>query len=163
MEPELLNRGLDSSPARARRGFLPRALGALLVALATFCATLLYLARAERDGPREVVAAHLEALNVGDIAGAYLYFSDSYRAGISFEVFRHLVAMHRPLFHTRQVRFGHPAISQNRADLELRVTMATGADYPVEYHLVRERGLWRIADFRFHLGQGHTERDDGRI
>lgn len=141
----------DQRERRNGRGFFARTLGSLAVALLAFSATVFFLARLEREDPRAVVTAQLDALSRGDIARAYLYFSDSYRTEVSLEAFHRVVAVHRSLFRPRQVRFARCAVSGNQADLELRVTTASGTDYPVQYHLVRERGSWRVADFRYHL------------
>lgn len=145
------------------RQFLARTLGVLAVTLVTFAGTVFFLTRAAGDDPREVVAAQLEALSHGDLARAYSYFSDSYRAGISLEEFRHLVATHRPLFRMRQVRFGYRTVAGDRAALQLLVTTLSGADYPLEYHLIYERGLWRIEDFRYHLGRASPLPPNARI
>lgn len=131
--------------------FLRRAGGAFVVSLVAFSATIFFLTRAERPDPRDVVRAHLEALARGDIPRAYEYFSESYRTDISLEAFRHLVAMHRSLFRTREVSFDRRSVAENRAVLELHIMTLNGAGYPAEYHLVRESGVWRIADFRYRL------------
>ena len=149
-------------PPRAAR-FLRRAGGALVVSLLAFSATIFFLTRAKRPDPREVVQAHLAALARGDIHRAYEYFSKSYRDDISLEAFRHLVAVHRSLFRTREVTFDRRSVAGNRARLEVHIITLNGADYPAEYHLVRESGVWRIADFRYHLDSDSADSGIVRI
>ena len=142
----------------ATRSSLLRRLLALLAAGGTaFALTTWTLVRYEDPlglfgfgpGPASVVKAQLEALNRGEPRAAYEMFSRHYREQVSFEAFARLVATHRRMFRTRELRVSSQQQSGERAVLETHLLAESGEHYRARFTLVRAEGRWWIDDLRW--------------
>ena len=140
-----------------RRTLLRRLLALLAAGGTAFALTTWTLVRYENPlgllgfgtGPTSVVRAQLEALNRGEFRAAYEMFSSRYRQQVSFEAFQHLVATHRGMFRTRELRVSGHQESGDRAVLETHLLAESGERYRARFTLVRDSGHWWIDDLRW--------------
>ncbi len=150
----------------ARRGLRRRLLALLAAGGTAFVLTTWILVRLENplgpaglgSSPTNVVKAHLEALNRGELHAAYALFSLRYREKVSFEAYYELVVRHRRMFRTRELRFSRDEESGERAILETRLLAEGGERYVARFTLVRAEGRWWIDDLRW-----GTERSSGKL
>ncbi len=146
----------------ARRGLRRRLLALLAAGGVAFVLTTWTLVRFENplgsaglgSSPMNVVKAHLEALNRGELHAAYAFFSPRYRQKVSFEAYHELVVTHWQMFHTRELRFSRDEESAERAILETRLLTEGGERYVARFTLVRAEGRWWIDDLRWRTEQG---------
>ena len=143
-----------------RRSLLRRLLALLTAGGVAFALTTWTLVRyddpfgplgwgARPAGPADVVKAHLEALNRGELRAAYALFSRQYRAQFSFEDYRRLLLSHRQIFRTREIRVSRQQESGQRALLETQILTEGGEHYQARFTLVRAEGRWWIDDVRW--------------
>ncbi len=160
--PQVIGRFPGDSPERVaedpRRRTLRRRLLILLCAMClAFGVTTWLLIRYENpfglfrlaSGPANIVRAQLEALNRGDLRGAYNFFSPKYRREVSFEAFHQLVVTHRGMFRTRQLRIGQDDESGGRAVLVTHLVAEGGKRYVARFTLVQADGRWWVDDLRW--------------
>jgi uncharacterized protein DUF4864 len=155
-EPQGLPSALELR-GTTRRTLLRRLLALLAAGGTAFALTTWVLVRYEDPlgllgfgaGPSHVVKAQLEALNRGELRAAYEMFSPHYRQQVSFEAFRHLVATHRGMFRTRELRVSGHRESGDHAVLETHLLAESGERYRVRFTLVRAEGHWWIDDLRW--------------
>jgi Domain of unknown function (DUF4864) len=141
----------------ARRSFLRRLMALLLTggtafALATW--TLVHLENppglsGSSTEPGEVVKAHLDALNRGEVRAAYELFSERYREQVPFEEYRELVVTHWGMFRTHELRISHRETEGVRAVVETHMLGESGERYLARFTLVRAAGHWSIDDLRW--------------
>ncbi len=150
-----------------RRSLLRRLLALLAAGSTAFALTTWTLVRYEDplgllgfgSGPTSVVKAQLEALNRGQLRAAYEMFSPHYRQQVPFEAFERLVATHRRMFRTRNIRVGSRQESGERAVLETHLVAETGECYRARFTLVHDEDRWWIDDLRW----GAEKNAKGRI
>lgn len=143
----------------SRRSLLRRLLALLAAGSTAFALTTWTLVRYEDplglmesgSAPTNLVKAQLEALNRGQIRAAYEMFSPHYRQQVSFEAFEHLVATHRRMFRTREIRVSSRQEFGERAVLEMHLVGETGKRYRARFTLVRAADRWWIDDLRWGL------------
>jgi hypothetical protein len=156
--------GGDPAPPRVppqealwRRRYLRRLWMLLATGGLSFALTTWMLVRVENPagllgfgpGPRSLVKAHFEALNRGDLRGAYDCFSLHYRAQLPFETYHELVASHWAMFRTREVTLAAQEGAGERVVLLTRVVASDGGRYRARFTLVRRDGRWWIDDVRW--------------
>ena len=143
-----------------RRGLLRRLMALLTASGVAFALTTWTLVRyddpfgllgwgARPAGPTDVVKAHLEALNRGELRAAYALFSQRYREQVSFEKYRRLMLANRQMFRTREIRVSRKQESDERAVLETQLLAEGGERYQARFTLVRAEGRWWIDDLRW--------------
>lgn len=141
-----------------RRRALLRRLKILLVAgVVAFAVTTWLLVRVEEPfglagllpGPESTVRAHLQALNRGDLRGAYELFSNDYREQFPFEAYQQLVVTHRPMFRTQGVELTALEDSGERTVLDARMRATDGQQYAARFTMVLVEGRWWIDDVRW--------------
>ena len=146
----------------ARRSLRRRLLALLAAGGAVFALTTWTLVRFPNPfaafgldfGPSDVVKAHLEALNRGELRAAYALFSPRYRQEVSFEAFRRLVVTHRRMFRTRELEVSRQQESEERAVLETHLLSEAGERYRARFTLVHAEGRWWIDDLRWGAESG---------
>ena len=151
------SRPASPSPDVRRRGLLRRLLALTAASGLAFALTTWLLVRVENPAsllpfglePSSVVRAHLEALNRGDLRGAYGMFSQHYRAQVSFEAYHKLVVSHRQMLRAREVEFSSREESPERAVLDAHLVAADGERYLARFTMVRVAGRWWIDDIRW--------------
>ena len=162
-EPEGTGSPAAAHPQDAARRSLRRRLLALLGAGgAAFVLTTWILVRVENPlgraalgaNPANVVKAHLEALNRGELRAAYALFSPRYRQKVSFEAYHELVATHWRMFRTRELRFSRDEESGERAVLETHMLAEGGERCVARFTLVRAQDRWWIDDLRWGTEKG---------
>ncbi len=150
----------------SRRNLLRRLLALLAAGGTAFALTTWTLVRYEDplgllgfgSGPTSAVKAQLEAINRGELRGAYEMFSPHYREQVSFEAFEHLVATHRRMFRTRELNVSSRQETGGRAVLETHLVAESGERYRARFTLVRADGRWWIDDLRWGSEAGPKNR-----
>jgi len=110
---------------------------------------------AESGALREA-RSQLEALNQGDVSGAYSHFSPRYRARVPLATFRKLVTAHRDMFHTEEQDVKTRSSSADRVALDIHVSSDDDEDYVAEFILVRVQGRWCVDDLRWAVDESDT-------
>ena len=98
--------------------------------------------------PVKVVRAHLEAINAGDYARAYSYFSTETKAKMSLEEFKARVEKNSAILKTSDSSFTSRHVGNNVATIEGTLTGLDGRITPVRFTLVKEGDSWLISGFR---------------
>jgi uncharacterized protein DUF4864 len=141
----------------ARHQAVRRLLRLLIYSCFLFTLSIWLLVRVENpaklspfaQGPARIVRQHLSALNRGEFREAYLFFSQHYRAQVSFEVYHELVITHAAMFRTRIVSVSNQEISGDRVVLSTRVLALDGERYVARFTMVRVENRWWIDDLRW--------------
>ena len=155
-EPPVVSQGPAWHEA-ARHAFLRRLMALVAAGTAAFGLTTWTLVRFENpfgsfgagSDPARVVKAQLDALNRDELRAAYGLFSSHYREQVSFEAYHALVASHRHMFHTRELRFSKQEESAGHAVLETQLVSENGERYAARFTLVRADGRWWIDDLHW--------------
>jgi Domain of unknown function (DUF4864) len=100
--------------------------------------------------------AQLQALNDGDITGAYAEFSPRYRARVPLATFRRLVTAHRDMFHTEEQDVTTRSKAEDRVVLDIHLSSDDDEEYIAEFTLVRLQGKWCVDDLRWALDESDT-------
>lgn len=147
------------APGPGRRTVVRRLSVLLVLALAGFTLAAWALVRFDlpagllslSSGPSLVVRNHLEALNRGEVRGAYNFFSPKYRTRIPYEDYRDLVGQHPAMFQTVQMEISGRRTRWGRIELETRLLTADGRWYRARFALIRAQGRWWIDAVRWRL------------
>jgi hypothetical protein len=150
-----------------RRQLRRRLLILLCAICAAFAVTTWLLVRSDNplglfrlaSGPTNVVRAQLEALNRGDLRGAYDLFSARYRRDVSFDAFHQLVITHRGVFQTQQIRIGRDDESASRAIVVTHLVAESGKRYVARFTLVQTEGRWWVDDLRWGSDRDPEDRE----
>ena len=169
------------SPALSQisRAFVPQFLPRRLVLLfassfAAFSLTTWFLARMinapgepQVAGTAEgVVREQLDALAQGETRVAYAMFSPRYRNEISFEAFDTIVREHGSMFRASSIRKESERGSLARAEIIMRLDVASGDRFIARYALISIEGRWWIDEMHWRLdmppaGRAVTRNLDG--
>jgi Domain of unknown function (DUF4864) len=163
----------NDSPALSQisRAFIPQLLPRRIVLLfassfAAFSLTTWFLARMNNgtDEPQDagtaegVVREQLDALARGETRVAYALFSPRYRNEISFEAFDTMVREHGAMFHANSIRKESESGSVERAEITMRLDVASGDRFIARYALVAIEGRWWIDEMHWHLDAPPADR-----
>jgi len=97
--------------------------------------------------------AMLAAMNRDDLATAYSYFSQRYRARVPLASFRSLVRTHRDMFHTEEQDVKTRSEAKDRVMLDIRVSSDDDEDYVAQFTLVRLEGRWWVDELHWSFDQ----------
>lgn len=102
-------------------------------------------------GPSRIVQRQLNSINQGRIHTAYEDFTLDYRKHHSLLEFEKDLAVFANQLPCRSAHFSRVSVSNNKARVTGTLTGKDGSLFPVEYQLIRERGNWRIQEYRWEL------------
>ena len=100
-------------------------------------------------GPIRMIDEHIEAINAGNYRLAYGYFSEDLQEEISYQEFRENLEEFSSLLPSRESSFSNVNIVNDKASVEGTLTGRDGAIFPVEYELIKEKGVWRISTYHW--------------
>jgi hypothetical protein len=131
-----------------------------------FSLTTWLLTRTNFDGdgargagsPEGVVRMQLDALARGETQVAYALFSPRYRAEVSLDAFREVVATHGEMFHAKSIAIEEVSSSFSREEMRVRIAAADGQRYVARYTAVFIDGRWWIDAMRWHADEESPER-----
>jgi hypothetical protein len=100
-------------------------------------------------GPTRMLDEHMQAINAGNYHLAYTHFSDDLKQDVSFEEFRTELDEFSSVLPSQKSYFTEVKVINNVASIEGTLTGRDGAIFPVEYKLIREKGVWRIDTYHW--------------
>ena len=99
-------------------------------------------------GPTDVIKAYYQTLKEKNYAKAYGYFSSSFQSRNSLTDFTRIVNQHPELFQIKRSSFRSIKIKNNRANIGAKIWAKDGTISFLLFELLREKGEWKIFDFR---------------
>jgi len=99
-------------------------------------------------GPTEVIKAYYQTLKEKDYTKAYGYFSASFQNRHSLTDFTSIVNQHPELFQIKRSSFRSIKIKNNQANIGAKIWARDGTISFLLFELRREKGEWKIFDFR---------------
>ena len=99
------------------------------------------------NAPRDVVKAHLQAIQENDFRLAYSHFTPEYRGGTSLEDFRSQFGAFSEMLPYRELHVNNIKIENNKAYVDGTITGRDDSIFPIHYELACAEGVWKIASF----------------
>ncbi len=97
----------------------------------------------------KVIKAQLSAIKAGKLEEAYYaYTSDQFQKSISLEQFKQFVQQYPALAKNKKVSFTSWKIENNQGYVKGNLTGEDGSTLPMEYHLIKENGQWKILSIK---------------
>lgn len=101
------------------------------------------------DPPARAVRRHLTSVNQGNIRTAYTDFTVDYRKRHTMDEFQKELLLYADQLPCRASHFSRVTVDSGKAEIGGTLTGRDGSLFPVEYHLIREKGEWKIQDYRW--------------
>lgn len=134
-------------------------LSALLIWVFLFVLSILSLVFYLTSGLIDVVSQQLNSLKAGDLQKAYSYTSKDFQKATSFNNFKLFIEHYPSLVNNQSYFFNERSIENNTGVLKGTLTATDGAKTPIEYHLIKEDGVWKIIGIKVILtGAGVVEK-----
>jgi hypothetical protein len=92
----------------------------------------------------DTAQAELAAIRAGDIDKAYSYTSTDFQSDVTKAEFKKFIAKYPELATNVSASFPDRDFNNDQGDLKGSLTLRDGKAIPVEIHLVKEAGVWKI-------------------
>ena len=99
--------------------------------------------------PTRTIEEQIHAINEGNFEIAYGQFTEDFRRNTSYHEFRAQIEEFSSLLPSQSSSFRDVKIVNNKASVEGTLTGRDGAIFPVQYELIKEKGVWKISTFRW--------------
>jgi hypothetical protein len=117
-----------------------------IIALIVIVVTLaLFLTR----GLSEVANNQLQAIKKGDTITAYSYTSKDFQSAVSLKNFEKFIDRYPVLKNNKKISWGERSFEGNTGLLKGDLTAADGGVSLVEYHFIKENGIWKVLGIGF--------------
>jgi hypothetical protein len=119
-------------------------IGVLMASFIMFVLSIIAIAFYATSGITDTVRDQLAALRAGDYVKAYSYTSKDFQSTTSFDEFKKFIDQHPALKNNKDSTFTRREIENNMGAVSGTLEAVDGATTPIEYHLIRENGQWKI-------------------
>ena len=126
--------------------------GALLLLGAVIGTVVTLVVQRATAGPEQTVQAFLAAAAAGDFQAAHAYFAEALKTAQPYEQFSSVAGANQQLFAVADTTFNNRSVDLAGAKLSGTVRLASGAEMPASFELVRENGEWRLVSYQ--IGSG---------
>jgi hypothetical protein len=99
--------------------------------------------------PTRTIEEHIHAINEGNYEVAYAQFTEDFRRNTSYREFREQMEEFSSLLPSQSSSLPDVKIVNDKASVEGTLTGRDGAIFPVQYELVKEKGVWKISTYRW--------------
>ena len=120
----------------------------VLLGIVLFIVCVIALAMFATSGLSEPVERHFSALHSGDVVAAYSELSVAARQQTSLEDFKAMLANSPALTHVTGESFSSRSYNNGQGQLEGTLELEGGGKLPIEIHLVKENGAWKILAYK---------------
>jgi hypothetical protein len=100
-------------------------------------------------GPTRMIDDHIDAINTGNYELAYTHFSEDLKRDVSYQNFKEDLDGFSSMLPTRSSDFSKISVRDDRASVEGTLTGRDWAIFPVQYELIREKGVWKIVTYHW--------------
>ena len=100
-------------------------------------------------GPTKMLDDHIQAINAGNYELAYTHFSEDLKQDVSYQDFRQDLEEFASLLPSQNSSFSQVNIVNDKASVEGTLTGRDGAIFPVQYELIKEKGVWKISIYHW--------------
>jgi len=118
----------------------------LLIGISAFLVSKFYFSM---RAPTRAIEEHIRAINTGNFELAYTQFSESFKRETSYRQFRQQMEEFSSLLPSQDSSFRDVHIVNDKASVEGTLTGRDGAIFPVQYELIKEKGVWKISMYQW--------------
>ena len=99
--------------------------------------------------PARTIEEHIHAINEGNFELAYAQFTEDFRRDTSYREFCAQMEEFSSLLPSLDSSFQEVKIVNGKASVEGTLTGRDGAIFPVQYELIKLKGVWRISKYQW--------------
>lgn len=133
-------RKVSGSPVK----YILKVLGIILACFIVFVFLMMRIMFLATEGLVDTARGQLDALKKGDTVLAYSYTSKEFQNVQPLDTFKKFVALHPELTDVKSSSFNNRRVENGRGILIGVLYAKDGTETPVEYYLVKEKGVWKI-------------------